>query len=124
MSWIELIIGLVIFFILSSVTESILRKKYNIAKRKGWRYEPVNHFHKRAERILFWSYLLIFLGFLFADYRYTSFFIFGFLLLNNALRAYMEWKYERKAKEYMMTANTFCWFLVFTTIYLPLMLEK
>lgn len=124
MTWIELIIALAIFFIVATISEKILRKKYHIAKRKGWRYEPVNLVHKRAERILLWSYLLIFLGLLFADYRYASILIFVFLLLNNALRFYMEWKYERKSKEFIITANSFCWFLVFTAIFLTQLLEK
>ncbi|MGX6445605.1 DUF4181 domain-containing protein [Neobacillus sp. K501] len=124
MKCIEILIALAIFFILSTISETILRKRYQIAKRKGWIYVPVNLVHKRAERILFWSYLIIFMGLIFAEYRYASIFIFVFLLLNNALRAFMEWKYERKTKEYMLTANTICWFLVFTAIYLTQLLEK
>lgn len=124
MTWIEFLIALAIFFILATLSERILRKKYQIAKRKNWLLEPVNLIHKRAERILFWSYLIIFMGLLFAEYRYTSILIFVFLLLNNTLRAYMEWKYERNTRQYILTANTICWFVVFTPIYLTLLLEK
>jgi hypothetical protein len=124
MTWIEFLIALAIFFILATLSERILRKKYQIVKRKGWRYEPVNLVHKRAERILFWGYLIIFMGFIFAESRYASSLIFGFLLLIHALRAYMEWKHERKTKEYLITANTFCWFFVFSVIYLTQLLEK
>lgn len=124
MTWIEVIIALAIFFILSTISETILRKKYQIAKRKGWIYEPVNLVHKRAERILFWGYLLIYTVLLFSGYQYASYFIFGFLLLLNGLRVFMEWKYDRERKEYIISINALSWFTLFVAYIIQGLLEK
>lgn len=109
---------------LSMLTEFILRKRFKIVRRKGWLYHRINNVHKRAERLLFLVFMLIYTGFLLADYRYTNYFIFGFFFFLFGIRTYMEWKYDRETKAFIITANSFCWYTLYTVIFFTQLLEK
>ncbi|MFF2447180.1 DUF4181 domain-containing protein [Neobacillus sp. NPDC058068] len=99
-----------LFFILF---EFILRKKLNINRPKGF-YRGVNNLHKRVEIGLFIGFLLsmIIMEFFFSGMdKYTLFIFFTFLF---GVRAFMEWKFDRPTREYIITFWAFCFFCVFT----------
>lgn len=120
----EWIVIFAVCLVLSMLSEFILRKKLKIARKKGWLYQPINNVHKRAERILFLGYMLIYTGFLLADYTYTNYFLFGFFILLFGIRAFMEWKYDRETKAFIITFNSLCWYILLIAIILPQLLEK
>jgi Domain of unknown function (DUF4181) len=124
MTLIEGLLTFAVMLVLSWLTEFILRKKFKIARRKGWLYHRVNNVHKRAERILFIGYMLIYAIFLLADYRYANYMIWGFFFFLFGIRAYMEWKYDRESKEFIITTHSLCWYLLFSAIIVPQLLEK
>lgn len=124
MTFIEWILPLAVLLVLSTFSGRILRKKYNITKKKGWIYEPVNPLQKRVEALLMVFYILLYTGLSAADYPYANYLIYGFFLLLFAFRVFIEWKYDRESKEFIISVNSLSWFILFITIVLPQLLEK
>ncbi|MFC7391645.1 DUF4181 domain-containing protein [Scopulibacillus cellulosilyticus] len=94
-----------IFFILilGNFNEKIIRKKLCIPKQEeGFFYKTVNDIHKRGETIIFIIFLLgIVLSVIF-NFDSTILLIPFFIVLY-CFRAFMEWKYKRNNKEYIIT---------------------
>ncbi|PEL17813.1 polysugar degrading enzyme [Bacillus wiedmannii] len=84
--------------------EQFLRRKLNMQKRGFFGYKHVNSLHVKLEISLFIIYLIS--GFIYinsfenANVGYAFFIFFGTLW---TLRAWMEWKYDRESKEYILS---------------------
>jgi uncharacterized membrane protein YidH (DUF202 family) len=97
-----------IFLIAGILTERFLKKKYAIAKNEGWIYHPVNNFQTYTEIIL--SIILI-VSIYFLDNLGMMFFVYFSVL--NSFRAFMEWKYERETKRYLLSLFSAIYFIIF-----------
>ncbi|WP_084375088.1 DUF4181 domain-containing protein [Neobacillus soli] len=100
-----------LYFFLS---EYILRKKLHIKKQNRWIYRSVNNTHKMAEIGLIIVFILTnsILGWFFpSTFKYG---LFIFLCALYAIRSFMEWKYDRPTREYIITFWSFCGMCVFT----------
>ncbi|PFN27894.1 DUF4181 domain-containing protein [Bacillus cereus] len=84
--------------------EKFLRKKLNMEKGGFFGYKHVNSLHEKLEIILFIIYFisgLIYVNsFENANVGYALFIFLGTLW---TLRAWMEWKYDRESKEYILS---------------------
>lgn len=81
------------FLIFWALIEKIIINKFNIRKKKG-RYKHVNEIHKWLEVLLIIGILLMF----FVDSYYS---LVGLTVLLS-FRAFMEWKFEKELKTYIL----------------------
>ncbi|QWI49840.1 DUF4181 domain-containing protein [Bacillus mycoides] len=107
-------IGLIIvgYFI-----EKFLRKKLNMSKSGFWGYKHVNSLHVKLEIGLFIVYLIVSFIYLFkaenANIGIAMLTYFGTTCL---LRIWMEWKYNRETKEYILSIIGFFVFIFMVSI--------
>jgi hypothetical protein len=86
--------------------DKTIRKRFDIPKQKGL-YKQVNAVHKWGEIILLIIYLLyIFLYIAFLNQPIQPQLIFVFLILLYIFRSFMEWKYEKASKRYILSIST------------------
>ncbi|MCQ2009954.1 DUF4181 domain-containing protein [Sporolactobacillus sp. STSJ-5] len=85
-----------------------LKRKYNIAKSKGWFYHPLNRFHSSMEAFLFVLFIIALFFF-----NAEVFGIIAYVTVINGLRALMEWRYEHEKKHYLLSLSS----TVFLTIF-------
>ncbi|MBO1580751.1 DUF4181 domain-containing protein [Bacillus sp. XF8] len=106
-----LIIIVILFFLL----ENLLRKKLKITRKNGFIYRPVNRFHKWGERIIIIIYLVAgFVCIYTSEYIKGAYILFIFLGTQQLFRAYMEWKFDKESKEYVISLlGVFCLIITF-----------
>jgi hypothetical protein len=111
----KLIIVLLGIFLIFFLVEKVLRKVFKVEKSKGIIYKPVNKSHKIGERVL----LALFFISLFLQIFYstppmetTNLLIIFFIILNG-YRAFMEWKYQKESKEFIITTGNLVMFILF-----------
>jgi len=106
-----LIIIVVLFFLL----ENLLRKKLKIIRKNGFIYRPVNSFHKWGERIIIILYLVSgFVCIYTSEYIKVVYILFVFSGMQQLFRAYMEWKFDKESKEYVISLlGVFCLMITF-----------
>lgn len=81
--------------------EQFLRRKLNMEKRGFIDYKYVNSLHVKLEIGLFIIYFIsCFISVNSENVGYVFFIFFGTLW---TLRAWMEWKYDRESKEYILS---------------------
>lgn len=84
--------------------EKLLRRKLNTPKGNVWIYKHVNSLHVKLEIGLFIVYLILSFIYLFkaenANIGIVVLIYFGAISL---LRVWMEWKYNRETKEYILS---------------------
>lgn len=102
---------LVMFFLVIYlvVSDYRLRKKFSIQKRGEFFYRQVNKIHFWAEIILLIIALPV-IGFLAGIGFFPAILIFFVFLYG--LRGWMEWKYEKEEKNYILTLNGFVAFII------------
>ena len=93
---------IVVVFILYLVIRKTLTKKLTI-DNNGWIYKPINRLHRRAEIVAFALMLLILYRASFILNHPWQVYLFGGMSVLYAFRAYMEWKFERKSKRYILS---------------------
>lgn len=115
----KVVIVLVVIFVVVGFFEKLLQKKFEIPKSEGLFYKPVNRQQKIVERILMGLFLVILLVYMFKMENGDSIHILPivFLIVNGLYRGYMEWKYDRATKQYILSyygaAMLFVIFLIF-----------
>ncbi|MFE4354361.1 DUF4181 domain-containing protein [Peribacillus butanolivorans] len=92
------IIFIIVLLIISTVFERWLKKKLKIKKSKWSLYKGVNKFQRWTEMAMIIAFLI---SVWFVD-NPTSWLI-GYFLISLSFRAFMEWKYKREEKEYILT---------------------
>ncbi|MGX1194625.1 DUF4181 domain-containing protein [Metabacillus sp. SLBN-84] len=95
--------GLIFFagvILIGTLSENLLRRKFDIPKTKGLIYRGVSTSHRWTERVLLLIYLICLM---ILDFSMGLFL--AFITLFFAFRAFMEWKYEREKKEYLITIH-------------------
>ncbi|WP_144655796.1 DUF4181 domain-containing protein [Bacillus tropicus] len=98
------VVVLVLWIIFLFVLENIVRKRLNIPKQKGWNNKYVNKLHKWGNRIIIFSYIVVIsiCSFL-SNPLYMGFLPFLFLITLYSFESYMEWKYDRESKEFLIS---------------------
>ena len=100
----KFVIFLLLLFLVSYLFEKILRKIANVKKRKGFIYKPLNERHKRWQRIIVVIYII---GLMIHGFSSSEIDIYVlniiFLTVLYLHRAFMEWKYDKDAREYIIT---------------------
>ncbi|WP_052307774.1 DUF4181 domain-containing protein [Bacillus timonensis] len=104
-----LVLAVVIFGLISDV---LLRRKFNIKKRRGLRSQWVNKGQASIELVLLVIYLV---GIYFAIDS-IFFYIIGFFTILNLFRAFMHWKYEPEKKQYILYLYELVMLLIFAAI--------
>jgi Domain of unknown function (DUF4181) len=89
------------------VTEKTLRRKYSIPKRTISRYKHVNTFHKWGEILIITVFIICGIEVAFNDdvypgLRYFYPFSITFVWI---FRTFMEWKFDRESKEYIISLS-------------------
>lgn len=94
------IILLVAFFIVFVIAEYMIRRKLKLPRQPFFSmYRPLNNFHKWLERFIL---IALIISFLVADQEIRSYVFIVFILFLQLCRMFMEWKYNREEKEYIM----------------------
>ncbi|HFK1547974.1 TPA: DUF4181 domain-containing protein [Bacillus albus] len=95
----------IIFCIAVYFFDKFLRKKLNMPNRGFWGYKKhVNSLHKKLEIGLLFIYLITSFIFLVKFESVTiAYVIFTYLGGTLVLRAWMEWKFDRESKEYIIS---------------------
>ncbi|MCW9132371.1 DUF4181 domain-containing protein [Bacillus paramycoides] len=98
------VIILVLWIIFLIALEHILRKKLNIPKQKGWNNQYVNKSHKWGSRIIIFSYIVVLIiCYSLSNPLYMGIVPFLFLITLYSFGAFMEWKYDRESREFLMS---------------------
>ncbi|MFY4774066.1 DUF4181 domain-containing protein [Metabacillus sp. RGM 3146] len=112
-----LILGSVLF--LHFIIERAVRRRLQIEKKQGFAsYEHVNSFHRLVEFILILLYFGA--GTIAANSShpitslYTTMILFFISLLS--FRVYMEWKIDRKSKQYLLTLSNSVFLISFAIL--------
>ncbi|WP_375090378.1 DUF4181 domain-containing protein [Peribacillus sp. RS7] len=92
------IIFIIAILIIAIVFERWLKKKLKIGKSEGRFYKGVNKYQKWIEMSMLIAFLILIW---FVDN--TIPFLIGYFLISLSFRAFMEWKYKREKKEYILT---------------------
>ncbi|MBO9130810.1 DUF4181 domain-containing protein [Bacillus sp. 165] len=96
-------VGVIVF---GYLLERLMRKKLNIPK-KGYIYQPVNNIQKWGERVL----LIVYMGLLVSGIN-VKYIIPAFFITFYIFRTWMEWKYDRESKEYVISIMAFIFLLL------------
>jgi len=91
-------ITLIAFIISMIVLEKIMINKFNIQKKKGL-YKYVNEFHKWSEAALIIALIII----IFSNIELRRYFFPIFLVVLFGFRAFIEWKFEKESKVYILS---------------------
>ena len=104
--FVQIFIFVVILLILSFILEYYLRGRLNIKKREGLLYSHVNNVHRIGETVLVIIGLAIVFTAIMRDWDYEIGYFFIYLFVLFAFRTIMEWYYDRKGKQYILTFLT------------------
>ncbi len=126
--WIKLFLFIGILLLLSFIFSFLMRNFLNVEKRKAFSYNHVNEKHKRIDRIIRTSFIIILLItqiFIIARvikeptwYLKTPSLIIIFSVASGIVRAFMEWKYAENRKEYIFTISELSFTLILVLILL------
>ncbi|EJS68868.1 DUF4181 domain-containing protein [Bacillus cereus] len=106
-----IVLGIVGYFL-----EQFLRKKLNMKKRGLFGYKYVNSLHMKLEIVLFFIYFITCFTYINSEnVGYVMFIFFGTLW---TLRAWMEWKYDRESKEYILSIIGLVAFIIMISLLL------
>ncbi|WP_460283407.1 DUF4181 domain-containing protein [Bacillus luti] len=98
------VIVLVLWIIFLFFLENIVRKRLNIPRQKGWNNKYINKLHKWGNRIIIFSYIVvIIICSSLSNPLYMGFLPFLFLITLYSFESYMEWKYDRESREFLMS---------------------
>lgn len=104
-------LAIIIFYIVLS--ERFLKKKFKI-QTKGVIVKYVNNTHKIMERMLLSVSVILLIVFVVKGIN-IHYWLFPYLILLFLVRCYMQWKYERERKEYILQLNGVLTLLIFIT---------
>ncbi|QNG59648.1 DUF4181 domain-containing protein [Bacillus sp. PAMC26568] len=100
MTFQEKVILLVVLVVVFTIAENMIRRKLKLSRQPFFAiYRPLNNFHKWIE-LVFLIGLLI--SFIIVNQVLIPYLLIAFFILLQLFRMVMEWKYNRKEKEYIM----------------------
>lgn len=113
--FIMLLAVLAVMIGLGFLADRWLRKKLNVPKREGALYKPVHPFQVWIEALIVIGSIIILFNIEFEVFRPGALVPFVFFLLFS-FRTFMEWKFDRERKEYIITALSSGILLVFWVV--------
>lgn len=99
-------IVLVLWIIFLVVLENVVRKKLNIPKQTGWNSKYINKSHKWGTRAIIISYIIVTMICSFLNPIYISNLPILFLITLYCFQSYMEWKFDKESREYVISLGT------------------
>lgn len=94
--------------------QAVIAKVLNVEKRRLFSSKSVNNLHKKIEGILRITFLIIYIVFIMRQFEapelanspwYFLSVLMIYFVLDELVRAFMEWKYAINRKEYMYTLS-------------------
>ncbi|HDR4560021.1 DUF4181 domain-containing protein [Bacillus cereus] len=99
--WVIVLIGVCI---VGYFLEQFLRKKLNMEKKGFFLYKPVNSLHAKLEKGFFIiGFLAIFIYYGIVENANAGYVLCTLFGISQALRVWMEWKYDRESKEHVIS---------------------
>lgn len=101
--WIIIIVGI---YIVGHFLEQFFREKLNMKKKSSFLYKPVNSLHVKLEKgffIIGFLVICIYYGYGIDENANAGYVLCTLFGTSQALRAWMEWKYDRESKEYILS---------------------
>ncbi|UDW01017.1 DUF4181 domain-containing protein [Bacillus cereus] len=86
--------------------EKVVRKKLNIPKQTDWNSKYINNAHKWGTRALIVSYIIVTLICATLNPIYISNLPILFLITLYCFQSYMEWKFDKESREYVISLGT------------------
>ncbi|MEY8348102.1 DUF4181 domain-containing protein [Bacillus cereus] len=98
--------------------EKLLRKKLHIPRKHSFIYKPVNNIQKWGEISIFIIYLITsFILIVNVDYENIGYLFFIFFIALYVFRTFMEWKYDKESKEYVISfLGVICLMISFSAV--------
>lgn len=96
--------------------KQFLRKKLNMKKRGFFGYKHVNSLHVKLEIVLFFIYFIT--CFTYVNNENVGYVMFIFSGNLWTLRAWMEWKYDRESREYILSIIGLVAFIIMISLLL------
>ncbi|MED2793460.1 DUF4181 domain-containing protein [Bacillus wiedmannii] len=97
--------------------EQFLRIKLNMEKRGFFGYKHVNSLHVKIEIGLIIIYIIGSCYYMFKfEHSKMAYVMFIYLGISSTLRAWMEWKYNRESKEYILSITGMVAFILMLSI--------
>ncbi|MGE1126500.1 DUF4181 domain-containing protein [Bacillus wiedmannii] len=97
--------------------EQFLRIKLNMEKRGFFGYKHVNSLHVKIEIGLIIIYIIGSCYYMFKfENSKMAYVMFIYLGISSTLRAWMEWKYDRESKEYILSITGMLAFILMLSI--------
>ncbi|MGV3287290.1 DUF4181 domain-containing protein [Bacillus wiedmannii] len=97
--------------------EQFLRRKLNMEKRGFFGYKHVNSLHVKLEIGLIIIYVIGSCYYMFKfENSKMAYVMFTYLGISLTLRAWMEWKYDRESKEYILSITGMVAFILMLSI--------
>lgn len=108
----------VLLMVINSVIKNFLRRKYNILiPRRLFSY--VNNTHRVIEIMLIILGIILFILFMIKEDLIFFYLLMAFTVVLTILRAFIEYKYKREEREYMITlADAGTWTAIFIIVLL------
>lgn len=105
-----------LILVINPMLQKFIRQKYNIVStHRFFRY--VNNTHKWLEILLIALFFIFFITFWFIDELVLVYLLIAIGSTVHLVRAFVEYKYEREKKEYIITlVDTGIWFVFFVII--------
>lgn len=96
----EFLLFLTLVLVYITFSEKWIRRKLNIPKQRGFFYQSQNRIHRWTEGTLIVLYAV---GLMIFDF--STLFIAVSISFFLAVRSFMEWKFEREEKEYILSLH-------------------
>lgn len=113
--WLKLFLMLAIVFLVLTLFNTIMGKCLKVEKKKFLSYNYVNEKHKKIERAVRITILVLLLVGYFINITsdpvgeiwllQPASILFVFIIVTESIRAYMEWKYEENKNAYILTVS-------------------
>lgn len=97
-----LLFYLAVYIIILIIAEQMVIDRFNIKKRNKWFYSPVNRVHLWGEIAIIIPMVAIF----YFNRSIRLYFVPVFLTMLFGFRAFMEWKYDKASKTYILSLFT------------------
>ncbi|MFT8322084.1 MAG: DUF4181 domain-containing protein [Bacillus sp. (in: firmicutes)] len=110
--FVKFLLFFAILLVISFVMEKYLKKKFSIPKRDTFIYHRLNNIQRWGERIIF--ILFVITLWVFIDHSLIVLII--YVLLFHLYRGFMEWKYNREGKQYILTIAFIVLYLIMISL--------
>lgn len=114
------LIAWILFFILAVLVmvfvTKLVTRVYNIPPQPKGKYQYVNIWHKQIERMYYIIFLIVLMIEMFIVRHSTPYSIFAFIIIFVGTRIFIEYKYRKAQKQYIIYAVTLAYMLIFFLI--------